>query len=74
MDQIIIKNYFVGSTLSRKIKIIQWAKLANHIAGNINFIMILSSISSIIIYRENKQSSWSIFCSNFTPQKKEIDL
>ncbi|KAK5579907.1 hypothetical protein RB653_009596 [Dictyostelium firmibasis] len=37
MDKIIEKNFIEKSVLPRKIKILKWAKLANHIAGNIKF-------------------------------------
>ncbi|KAM9970934.1 hypothetical protein ACTFIR_002798 [Dictyostelium discoideum] len=37
IDKIIEDNFIVGPTLPRVIKILQWAKLANHVAGNIEF-------------------------------------
>ncbi|KAM9970932.1 hypothetical protein ACTFIR_002796 [Dictyostelium discoideum] len=74
IDKIIEDNFIINSTLPRIIKILQWAKLANHISGNINFSYDAKYISShyYLINRENKQPLGQYFVQTSLPQKKKI--
>ncbi|KAM9957204.1 hypothetical protein ACTFIW_008945 [Dictyostelium discoideum] len=67
---IIKKNNIVGSTLPRKIKIIQWAKLADHISENIEFTS--DSIFKSFHYYQIEKSFGDYFVQTSLPQKKII--
>ncbi|EAL61947.1 hypothetical protein DDB_G0291033 [Dictyostelium discoideum AX4] len=71
IDEIIKKNFFVGSTLSRKIKILQWAKLAGHISENFEFSSD-ANFKSSHYYHVNKYSFGEYFVQTSLPQKKGI--
>ncbi|EAL73261.1 hypothetical protein DDB_G0267616 [Dictyostelium discoideum AX4] len=71
IDTIIQDNFIVGPTLPRIIKILQWAKLANHVAGNIDFSSD-PNFPSYHYYRAKQHSFGEYFVQTPIPEKKNI--
>ncbi|KAM9957190.1 hypothetical protein ACTFIW_008930 [Dictyostelium discoideum] len=69
IDKIIQDNFIVGPTLPRVIKILQWAKLANHVAGNIEFSSD-PNFQSYHYYRAKEHSFGEYFVQTPLPQKR----
>ncbi|EAL62052.1 hypothetical protein DDB_G0290837 [Dictyostelium discoideum AX4] len=69
----IVDNFIVGQTLPRIIKILQWAKLARHVAGNIEFSSDLDpNLPSYHYYRAKKHSFGEYFVQTPIPEKRNI--
>ncbi|KAM9994063.1 hypothetical protein ACTFIZ_012025 [Dictyostelium cf. discoideum] len=73
IDTIIESNFIEKLILPRKIKIIQWGILANHIAGNIEFSSSTDvNLPSYHYYRAKEHSFGEYFVQTSLPEKKKI--
>ncbi|KAM9994756.1 hypothetical protein ACTFIY_000942 [Dictyostelium cf. discoideum] len=71
IDTIIMNEFIVNSILPRNIKIFQWAKLADHVAGNVKFSS-NPNFQSYHYYKAKQHSFGEYFVQTPIPKKKRI--
>ncbi|KAM9994064.1 hypothetical protein ACTFIZ_012027 [Dictyostelium cf. discoideum] len=73
IDKIIMDTFIIGGTLPKEIKILQWGKLANHIAGNIEFSSSTDAdLPSYHYYRAKQHSFGEYFVQTSLLEMKAI--